>query len=189
MVWWVDENPAPKRSGANFIVDKIDEFFSTVLNLFWSIIFKKRRNHSIWLRNRNNNSDWEKMTCVAHLKGGIFKNSKTEDVKNSESMESIKKGFKKAGMKRFTTTLNKWEKAIHYMKLYLTGSNKTEKSKIDKMDFERFHYPIILYFLFILYLHLWLVRLVLAFIFSNRIFLNKSFEFFANFMIKEYLIA
>ena len=64
-------------------------------------------------------------------------------------MESIKKGFKKAGMKRFTTTLNKWEKAIHYKKLYLTGSNKTEKSKIDKMD-----YPIILYFLFILYLHL-----------------------------------
>ena len=38
-------------------------------------------------------------------------------------------------MKRFTTTLNKWEKAIHYKKLYLTGSNKTEKSKIDKMDF------------------------------------------------------
>ena len=59
-------------------------------------------------------------------------------------------------MKRFTTTLNinKWEKAIHYKKLYPTGSNKTEESKIDKMDFERFHYPIILYFLFILYLHL-----------------------------------
>ena len=35
------------------------------------------------------------MTCVAHLKGGIFKNSKTEDVKNSESMESIKRGLKR----------------------------------------------------------------------------------------------
>ena len=71
--WWVDKNPVPQKSGgANFIVDKIHEFFWIFPTLFWQDFLKNARFAYAICQNKNNNSDWEEMTCVAHLEKADF---------------------------------------------------------------------------------------------------------------------